>query len=80
MRAWPEFVFLQATFEEGLTFVGDDFISLNELLHLVSGTVYRRLLIEAQTHPNDFNIRKDYLDVRSDSPSIPRQNPRRTER
>ncbi len=57
-----EFVFLQAAFDEGLTFVGLDLINLNELLHLVSGAVYTKLLKESQKRPKDFDIRKDYLD------------------
>jgi len=57
-----EFVFLQTAFDEGLTFVGHNLIDLDELLHLVSGALYTKLLKEAQRRPKDFDIRKDYLD------------------
>lgn len=57
-----EFVLLQTVFDEGLTFVGSDLINLNELLHLVSSSVYTKLLKEAQKRPKDFDIRKDCLD------------------
>jgi hypothetical protein len=57
-----EFVFLQTVFDEGLTFVGNDLINLDELLHLLFHAAYTKLLKEAQSRPKDFNLRWDYLD------------------
>jgi hypothetical protein len=55
-----KFVYLQTAFDEGLTFIGDKLTALNELLHLVSGALYTKLLKEAQIRPKDFDLRKDY--------------------
>ena len=56
-----KFVYLQTAFDEGLTFLGDELIALDELLHLVFRAVYTKLLKAAQARPKDFNLRKDYL-------------------
>lgn len=55
------YVFLHAVFDEGLTFIGEQYFELNELLHIVHGSLYKKLLAEAQQQPADFAIRKDYL-------------------
>jgi hypothetical protein len=56
-----KFVYLQTAFDEGLTFIGDELIALDELLHLMFSAMYTKLLKEAQMRPKDFDIRKDYL-------------------
>jgi hypothetical protein len=55
------YVFLHTVFDEGLTFVGEEFLKLNDLLRVVHGSLYTKLLAEAQLQPTDFAIRKDYL-------------------
>lgn len=56
-----EFMLLQTAFDEGLTFIGAELWKLNELLHVVSGSLHTRLLMRAQEDPNSFNLDKDYL-------------------
>ena len=56
-----EFQILQTVFDEGLTFVGHELIDVNELIRLVSGSMYGKLLKEAQHSPKEFNLRRDYL-------------------
>jgi hypothetical protein len=60
-----KFVVLQTAFDEGPTFIGMEHIKLNTLLHVVYGTVYRKLLLAAQKNPEDYTVRMDYLDPRS---------------
>ena len=55
------FVLLQTVFDEGLTFIGSKFWKLNELLHVVHGSLYGALLREAQIESKEFNVRKDHL-------------------
>ncbi|MCT7377398.1 hypothetical protein [Chelativorans salis] len=57
-----DFIFFETVFDEGLTFIGHDLIWANELLHIVSGAVYTKLIKEAQRQPADFDLRRDYLD------------------
>jgi hypothetical protein len=56
-----EFTFLQAVFAEGLTFIGPELLSLQELLRIVHNGLYASLIEEAQRHPEHFNLRQDYL-------------------
>jgi hypothetical protein len=56
-----EFVWLQAVFDEGLTFVGQERVALSELLHFIFDAVYTKLLKDAQKDPKGFDLRKDYL-------------------
>lgn len=56
-----DFVFFQTVFDEGLSFVGLDLVLAKELLHIVHGAVYEKLIEQAQFQPAEFDLRKDYL-------------------
>lgn len=56
-----DFVFFETVFDEGLSFVGLDLVWANELLHIVHGAVYEKLIEQVQLQPAEFDLRKDYL-------------------
>ena len=56
-----KFVLLQTAFDEGLSFIGDELTRLNELIHVVLGSISAGLHKEAQADPKEFDIRRDYL-------------------
>ncbi len=56
-----KFVFLETVFDEGLNFAGHDLYDVEELISVVSGTVFTKLLDEANFDPDQFDIVKDHL-------------------
>lgn len=55
-----EFVFVETVFDEGLTFVGERLLELNELIRRVHHATVATLYKEAQARPADFDVCKDY--------------------
>jgi len=54
-----EIVFFQTVFDEGLEFIGLTLHKLRNLIEVVYGSIFRKLMTDAQTHPKGFDLQID---------------------
>jgi hypothetical protein len=56
-----KFIVMGTAFDEGLGFIGVALYRVTELISLVRGAIFEKVLLDAQKHPERFEFRKDYL-------------------
>jgi len=56
-----EFAFFQTVFDEGLEFIGLTLHKVRNLIEAVYGSVFSRLMTDAQTHPKSFDFQIDHV-------------------